>query len=925
MSEALKKLVAKKKTQKQKVQKEEKKAVITTSKKQTDLIIKEEEVMRTTLKDIVKISDKKNRLDLLNKFSNEKNAFFTRKQFISKFKTLSLRLQDDFIKNYLNQPQKYSEYYDIWFGKEERKEQEEQEEEDEEEQEKEEEQIKSDSRYEEIKNYIYNNALEYAKNDGGIEITDNKKLIEDIINSQIISQILLFISEHDIDIEADFEKPENDVKIILKKLLSPLKKALKKVDLDIKLQNDSSLQEILNDTLHQDENQKLVKDTLNNCKEFLNFLTEEETEYKDILSKVNYIIDHPEIFLVDIKKKYLYRLNKKIYGIYIDISYLLNISEPEKLTINELSRKISKKESLYFSRDEFLSLKNDKELLISKAKNLGLDTEQLTEIDIIKILLANSRKYIQEQEYEEQKQQEQEQKQQEQEQKQQEQELLEEKKERDKEKIKHLKINEKAVLVGKDFLSKCLLKVSPYTIDYKPQSVYINNVLKAKIEKQPEIEDFFMDIASLCVYMMPEKAKIFRQRIKSKYYIPEILLELSPFEKLPEIYLSDNYKAHQLFSSYLDNMLKTILNDMINFYITNTEEEILKSWKTDVIDFTKRKPTSIENYKDKNYADIEVEKSLLLESEYLDYDLYSKCENKQDVINEPIHNLVYYDDESDKKMYCFKITDLVKNLKENKILVNQYNGVKLSDTFVTSIKNKYNIYYEDVKDVEKKINNLELITLQEQHKSLGLHEIKLVIPNLWDLVNQSVQDIEESLKVREEKDTEEEEKDTEEKQEKASEILSNIEKKKENDDDSEEDTESLSEEEKPIQKLKKDIKKQLYVVKYKDGTEKNMLLDETQIEKMVKKDKNKKILYITNQNVQDVNEQDIEETLKVRKQKQDSESKEEMSFGKSAKCCVCGKEKVMFKSVDYNGSNVQQLNFCSTNCMAKKHFKKLKR
>ena len=825
--EALKKLKTVKKAEKKK--KEEK--IIVTGKKQTDSILLEENIMREKLQQITKMK-RTDRFAFLDSLLKERDVFFTRKPFIAKFKLLPVYLQNDFIKKYIKQPQKYLDYYNIWFSEQVKDDQEDEKEE------RKRIEIKED-RYKEIQKYIYNNALEYAKK-LGIETEDERNIIKNLINFEINAYISTYILDNNINVELDPEDIDYNVKIILDFLLKPLKKILKEKGLNIYVCNQLDLNYICNQ--QNEEYKNLIENILKKCKNFLNFLKDDNTEYKDILAKVNHIIDHPHIFLEDIKNKKMYEINRNIYGIYIDISKLLNISDPEKLSINHLTEKICKKEKIYFSRNQFLELKNNKELLLNKANNLGLSLEnEPEEIVIIKILLATSKKQYQIPLISERK-------------------TYESKTNKNlREQIQYRKIDEKAIIIAKDFLSSTLLKISPYMIDYKPESKYIDDVLKESIKQEPYIYDFFLDMSDLCIYILLEKAVVFKDRIKYKYYIPEILLQLSPFDKLPEIFNSDNnIKAQELFSSYIDNKKNIFVAQMINSYINTTKEDIIHKWKTYVTDFTKRKPLIIEK---------SIENELLLESEYTDFDFYGKCENKGDVINEPVHNLVYYNDENDNKMYCFKIPDLMKNIKENKKLVNQYNGYQIKDSFINSIKNKYNIYCEnDETIIEKKANENELKILQMQHKNIGLFEIKLAIPNLWDLVNQSIKNLEEEQEEKEESlkslRKREEKQDIEQDNEEAEESLKSLRKREE------------EKEEKEEKKEKEDVEE--------------------------KKEKNTKHL----------------------KTKKKSPKKFKFTSLTNNKCCICGKEQINFKSIEYNGKTVYQLNFCSTDCMSKKTFKK---
>jgi hypothetical protein len=107
----------------------------------------------------------------------------------------------------------------------------------------------------------------------------------------------------------------------------------------------------------------------------------------------------------------------------------------------------------------------------------------------------------------------------------------------------------------------------------------------------------------------------------------------------------------------------------------------------------------------------------------------SKCKNKEDVLNQPPENILYYKDPEDKALYCFPIDETIRQFSQGNER-NPKTGKAFSSTFVKYIKNTYNL-----KGVDISVSMNKLKQKQEEVKE------EFIIPDLWNQVVKSVNEL----------------------------------------------------------------------------------------------------------------------------------------------------------------------------------------
>ena len=224
------------------------------------------------------------------------------------------------------------------------------------------------------------------------------------------------------------------------------------------------------------------------------------------------------------------------------------------------------------------------------------------------------------------------------------------------EKILSQTIDERTISIAKKKLSSELLRISEKTKTYKVNSPYVNISVDQIITKNQTVKDLFKLIANFVIYLHLKKANIFRKRIKAEYYIPDILLQLSPEDKLPEIFdpLSDvSDKTKEVYSSYINNYINNIVYNMIRSS-DPTSQKVSKS------------------------------ELGILEPEIKYND--SVCIGIKNVKPE---NIVYYRDPDDSKIYCLDIDNLFINFSQDNF-TNPITGKLFSNEFTRRFIITYN-------------------------------------------------------------------------------------------------------------------------------------------------------------------------------------------------------------------------------------------
>ena len=250
---------------------------------------------------------------------------------------------------------------------------------------------------------------------------------------------------------------------------------------------------------------------------------------------------------------------------------------------------------------------------------------------------------------------------------------------------------------AKQELSKAFQRVSNFSNFYSENSEYVDKVLKSIIDNSKDVKRFIEKISNIVVYLSYEidnvSHRIFSERIRSQYYLPEILVMLSPEEKLPEILgnpdLSDEKK---------ERLAKSI-NIRLNNYIDSFTKYI----------YNTRNP--YENIKEKtNYIE-RIHKIPLTEWK-------EKCSNYEDIKDIPNEDLLYYDEKG--TTYCLNIRKIWKNFKD-KNYKNPYTKKKLSKEFINNFQKTYNIIEEE---------KIEEPTIAEEEEEYTPDLIKLIEEDL---------------------------------------------------------------------------------------------------------------------------------------------------------------------------------------------------
>jgi len=239
-------------------------------------------------------------------------------------------------------------------------------------------------------------------------------------------------------------------------------------------------------------------------------------------------------------------------------------------------------------------------------------------------------------------------------------------------------INEKEItddisIIAKTNLSYALKRVSNFDDFYSENSEFVNKVINSLINNSPDVKTFIEKLGNIIIYLSYDienaSHKIFSNRIKSKYYLPEILVLLSPEEKLPEILgntdISDVKKEH--FAKSINIKLETFIQTFLRsiYDRRNPYEHIPTNSTKHFSNFIDKIP--IKDWKE-------------------------KCSNYEDIKDIPNENLLYYDEKG--KTYCLNIRQLWQDFKNNNYK-NPYTKKNLSKEFINNFNKTYNIIEEE--------------------------------------------------------------------------------------------------------------------------------------------------------------------------------------------------------------------------------------
>ena len=270
---------------------------------------------------------------------------------------------------------------------------------------------------------------------------------------------------------------------------------------------------------------------------------------------------------------------------------------------------------------------------------------------------------------------------------------------------------------AKKLLSDNLLKISNMRIDYDIDSDYIVDTIDIAANTSKNAQEFITKIGNVIVYLLSGLSKyevyinnnkvilkpndIFIKNIENVFYEPSVLIDLTPEQKLPEIFNNDRISQKQK-SDMLYNLNLRLKYFILNFveYIYNFRNMFIRT-----------------DYKGSLPALQEFD-TVIQESYPFGLDLI-QFENE---------NVIYYDPKL-HMTFLFKTKDILDQI-ENNDYINKISKTPFHPAFVKNISSMYNQYKRKQEDYENK--------LKEEKNMIKYFDpdlkrvIKFSKPNLWE-------------------------------------------------------------------------------------------------------------------------------------------------------------------------------------------------
>ena len=201
----------------------------------------------------------------------------------------------------------------------------------------------------------------------------------------------------------------------------------------------------------------------------------------------------------------------------------------------------------------------------------------------------------------------------------------------------------------------------------KYDTAYIVKAVQTIAESTKTIHQFLVKLAGVVVYleMKGYGQDIFRKRVQEEYYLPEMLVNLSPEEKFPE-YFDDP----RVLDKDRETVAKLIKSRTVQFVSQVGGRLYMLEHPGERI------PTKPEHYWD-TLAVPKIDK------------WKSACVNKDDVKDIPDAEVVYY--REDDKVYCLRITDIVNSLLFDSNPTNPYTDKPLTPLFLKRFSELYHV------------------------------------------------------------------------------------------------------------------------------------------------------------------------------------------------------------------------------------------
>ena len=269
---------------------------------------------------------------------------------------------------------------------------------------------------------------------------------------------------------------------------------------------------------------------------------------------------------------------------------------------------------------------------------------------------------------------------------------------------------------GAKLLSENLLKVSNMRLEYDIDSEYIFDVVNIAENTSKNALEFITKIGNIIVYLLPGLSKyevyvdashvvlksndIFIKNLLNIFYEPSVLLNLTPEEKLPEIFKNDRVSEKRK-SDTLYN-----LNVRLKYFILNFVDYIYRFRNMFIrTDYTGSFPTlqDIDTIKEESYP----------------FEL--------DIIQFENDNVIYYDPTLNMT-FMFKVEDVLDQI-ENNDYINKISRTQFHPDFIKNIRFMYNQHKKRQEDYN--------IMLKEEKNMIKYFDpdlkkvLKFSKPNLW--------------------------------------------------------------------------------------------------------------------------------------------------------------------------------------------------
>uniref|UniRef100_A0A6C0EK43 Uncharacterized protein n=1 Tax=viral metagenome TaxID=1070528 RepID=A0A6C0EK43_9ZZZZ len=234
------------------------------------------------------------------------------------------------------------------------------------------------------------------------------------------------------------------------------------------------------------------------------------------------------------------------------------------------------------------------------------------------------------------------------------------------EKIQELlnhKVDNDSIHVARSELSFALLRVASDKPDYgagdDPNTPYLNIAINSvRTGANQNNRDFFYKVATIITFLTFKEAVIFRARVASEYYLPDVLMNLGTAEMLPEVFDNPLYTREDDEITYMDTVISHIISKT-NRIVQKMGQRL----------FQMKNPTLPHVAHQTIFEDLPVpnyEKTI--------------CANKDEMGDIPKENLTFYYDEEKDATYCLDVENIIKRMSEGDF-TNPYTGKKFPKDF----------------------------------------------------------------------------------------------------------------------------------------------------------------------------------------------------------------------------------------------------